>query len=140
MIDPRCSARRRSRGFVLVGLAVTIALGLLSRRHPLPGLLAEYTGDALYTVAVFWCAAFVRPGWPGGRLAVLAAAFAAAIECSQLLSPGWLCELRATRLGALLLGQGFQWADLLAYAVGAAVAWGIDRLLVVSGRPPARGR
>ena len=118
----------RSRPGSLACLAVTVALGLLSRLHPLPGFLAEYTGDALYTVAVFWTAACVWPAAPGWRLAGLAAALSAAIECSQLLPWGWLCDLRATRLGALVLGQGFQWQDLLAQAVGAAAAWGSDRL------------
>lgn len=121
---------RRARWRSLTCLAVTIALGLLSRRYPLPGFLAEYTGDALYTVAVFWVAAFVRPAAPGWALAITAAAFSAAIECSQLVTVGWLDDLRRTRLGALLLGQGFQWQDLLAYTAGAAVAWGIDGLFV----------
>ena len=43
--------RTRRRPWLLAALAAVVALGLLSRRHPLPGILAEYTGDALYTVA-----------------------------------------------------------------------------------------
>ena len=130
--------RPRPRSFAC--LAATIALGLLSRRYPLPGLLAEYTGDALYTVAVFQAAALAWPAAAAWRLAGLAAAFSTAIELSQLLSWGWLADLRATRIGALLLGQGFQWEDLLAYAVGAAAAWGIDGLFraLAPGRRSAR--
>ena len=130
----------RSRGFVLGCLVATVALGLLSRRYPLPGFLAEYAGDALYTVAVFWAAALVWPAWSGGRLAILAAAFSTVVEMSQLCSVGWLDDLRATRFGALVLGQGFQWEDLLAYAVGAAAAWGSDGLFraLAPGRRSAR--
>jgi len=46
---------------------------------------------------------------------------------SQLVQIGWLDALRATRLGGLLLGHGFQTADLVAYAVGTLVALTADR-------------
>lgn len=108
-------------------LAATIALGLLSRRHPLPGVLAEHTGDALYAVAVFVALSVVLPRAPGVRLGIAAFAVSAAVEAAQAIDVAWLAELRRTRLGALLLGQGFQWADLLAYAIGAAVAVAVDR-------------
>lgn len=117
---------RRLRPAIAAALLATAALGLLSRRYPLPGLLAEHTGDALYATAAFWLFALLRPAAPTRTLALAAFAFAAAVEASQLLSWPWLRDLRANRLGALLLGQGFQWADLAAYAAGAALAAGLD--------------
>ena len=57
---------------------------------------------------------------------MLALAFSVAIELSQLLTWPWLVELRATRLGGLVLGQGYQWADLLAYLIGATLAAVLD--------------
>jgi len=112
----------RRRFAVAAALLATAALGLLSRRYPLPGLLAEYTGDAAYATAAFFL--FALP-WPRARtttLLVLAFGFAAAVEASQLLAWPWLQDLRATRLGGLLLGHGYQTADLAAYAVGALLA------------------
>ena len=44
-----------------------------------------------------------------------------AIECSQLLSYDWLLQLRSTRLGALVLGQGFLWSDIAAYVGGVLI-------------------
>lgn len=130
-------ARRRSA--VLAALFVTIALGLLSRRFPLPGLLAEHTGDALYASAAFWLFAWLRPAAGSQSLAMLAAAFAAAVEFSQLLTWPWLGALRANPFGALLLGQGFQAADLFAYAGGAVLACVADvTFLARSTRPPDR--
>jgi hypothetical protein len=44
------------------------------------------------------------------------------VEVSQLSSADWLVGLRSTRLGALVLGRGFVWSDLLCYAAGALSA------------------
>jgi uncharacterized protein involved in response to NO len=122
------AAEARSRWRVAACLATVIGLGLLSRRYPLPGVLAEHTGDALYTVAVFAALAWCRPAWPGARLAAVAFLVSAAVEFAQLLSWPWLVELRRSTLGALLLGQGFQGADFVAYAIGAVGAWSLDGL------------
>lgn len=104
-------------------------MGLLSRAFPLPGWFAEHTGDALYTVAVFWALACAQPAARPLALAVLAWGLSALVEVSQLLDWAWLAALRSTRVGALLLGQGFQWADLVAYALGAVLALALDRLI-----------
>ncbi|MFM1871537.1 MAG: hypothetical protein RL398_959 [Planctomycetota bacterium] len=111
---------KRSRSITL--LAATIALGLLSRRFPLPGLLAEHLGDALYATAAAWLATLLRPSLRAADTALAGFAIATLVECQQLLDWGWLVELRHTRVGALVLGQGFQAADLLAYACGALLA------------------
>lgn len=111
---------------------MVIALGLLSRRCPLPGVLAEHAGDALYTVAVFFASAWVAPAARGSVLAVGAFGISAAVECGQLLSWSWLVDLRRSTVGALVLGQGFQWADFLAYGSGALGVWAVD--LCAAGR------
>lgn len=116
----------RRRWWVAAWLAITVAAGLASRAWPLPGLFAEYTGDALYAVAVFFAWAWLFPAARGARLGVAAFLTAAVIESAQSLQWPWLVELRTTRLGSLVLGQGFQWADFVAYAVGAAVAFAVD--------------
>lgn len=116
----------RRRALVATALAATVALGLLSRRHPLPGLLAEHAGDALWTVAAFWLAALAAPAASGRRLAAAAWLVSAAVEASQLLGWPWLRSLRGTALGALLLGHGAKAADLVAYAVGALLACAVD--------------
>lgn len=116
----------RSRSLTL--LTVTIALGLLSRRYPLPGLLAEHLGDALYATAACWLAVIARPQLRAADAALAGFAFATLVECQQLLDWNWLITLRHTRLGAMLLGQGFQAADLLAYACGAIAAGAVASL------------
>lgn len=121
--------RRRPRWLVAVLLAATIALGLLSRRYPLPGILAEYTGDALYATAAYWGFALLAAAARAPILAVIAFVACLLVECSQMLSWPWLQDLRATSVGRLLLGSGFKWPDLVAYAVGVSVAATVDRIV-----------
>lgn len=131
MPDPAASLPRAHSA---AALAATIGLGLASRAAPLPGPFAEHTGDALYTVAVCWALGLLRPRTPAVPLAVVAFGVSAAVEFSQRLDWPWLVALRGTTPGRLLLGQGFSWADLVAYAIGAALACCLGRLM----RRPAR--
>lgn len=119
---------RRLRRWVSLALALTVVLGLLSRRYPLPGILAEYTGDALYAAAAFWGFAWLACAASAAKVAVWAFSACVLVELSQLLSWPWLQELRATTVGGLLLGQGFKWPDLIAYAIGVSVAGTVDRI------------
>ncbi len=108
-----------------------IALGLASRSgSPLiPSWLARNAGDALWTMAVYGVLAWLWPRAKATHLAWGALAISFAVECSQLVSAQWLAELRRTLAGRLLLGQGWQSADLLRYGAGAALAYAFDRRL-----------
>lgn len=119
---------KRSRWHLGCAIALVIAAGLLSRRLPLPGVFAEHTGDALYATTAFCLFALLWPAAPGRLLALAAFLFAAGIELSQLLTWPWLQELRATRVGALCLGQGFVVADFPAYGVGALLGLLFDNI------------
>jgi hypothetical protein len=118
----------RSRGMLTAVAAVTIALGLATRRFPgaFPPVVAKYGGDALWAMLVYWLLAILRPRASAVRLALLALAISIADELSQLIDWHWLQVIRGTRLGALVLGQGFLWSDLVCYAVGVAAACAID--------------
>ena len=120
----------RNRVWVAVALAVTITLGLLSRRYPLPGILAEYTGDALYTCAGFAGLALLFARTRTRSLAIAAFVLSAAVEFSQLLTWQWLEDLRQTLCGRLILGSGFKWPDMVAYFLGAMAAGAVDFALL----------
>ena len=107
-------------------MALLIALGLLSRRYPLPGILAEYTGDALYATAAYAGYALFWPRGPSRALALLAFGSCLAVELSQAVNIKFLNDLRSTAVGAMLLGAGFKWPDLLAYLAGVSGAAVVD--------------
>jgi len=48
----------------------------------------------------------------------LSLAFSYCIEISQLYHDTWIDAIRGTTLGALVLGHGFLWSDIVAYTVG----------------------
>ncbi len=128
-----CSASR-SRLVTAALLLLTIALGLASRRFApaLPHFIAAYAGDALWAAMVFWIAAFVRPRANTRTLAAVALGVSFAVELSQLYQARWVNEIRDTRLGALALGHGFLWSDLVCYAAGVAAAAAVDLVLCLS--------
>ena len=113
--------RRRNRVTYVLALAVVILLGLLSRSalaDALPSFLSTYAGDTLWALALFLTLGLVFPGLRLGVVAGMTIAIAFSVELSQLYHAAWIDSIRRTRLGALVLGFGFKWSDLLCYAVG----------------------
>ena len=121
----------RSRALYARLLLMTIVLGLGSRRFGgmLPEVIARYAGDVLWATMVFWICALISPRAHTMRLASVAIGVSVAVEMSQLYRAPWLDALRANPIGALALGQGFLWSDLVCYAVGVTLGLGVDLLL-----------
>lgn len=135
-------ARPVARCRLLIGalLLVTIVSGLASRRFGnwLPEFVATYAGDALWAAMVYWLAAMALPRAQPRRLAAIALGVSLAIEVSQLYHAPWSDAVRATRLGALALGHGFLWSDLVCYAAGVAVTVLIDKRLLPLAKSQSR--
>ena len=117
---------RKLRICYLAGIAVLIALGLLSRRVK---FVPSACGDALWAMMVYCCFRIVLIRKPMIISAMAALITSFAIEFSQMLTPDWLVKIRSTFLGHMLLGQGFLWSDLLAYTIGIAVIYGLTALI-----------
>lgn len=112
-----------------LSLLATVALGLTSRKFPLPPEI----GDALWAVAVYLGLRWVFLGKWQSRIALLALLISFGVEFSQLLTWPWLVAVRQTTLGHLLLGQGFLVQDLLAYAIGILAIAILDKYLLRKG-------
>jgi len=110
----------RSR-FVYAGLAALTAIcGLATRplRQVIAPELAENIGDALWAVLVYLLIALIWRRQGSGRIALAALMISIAVECSQLCHAPWIEAIRKTTLGGLVIGWGFAWGDLVAYASG----------------------
>ena len=124
---------RRSRWLIAILALLVIAVGLSSRRGlvQFPAVLGNYPGDALWAWVVLLCVAWVRPAITRGRLIGVSLVIAFAIEFLQLYQAPWIQAVRANKLAYLVLGNGFDPLDLLAYvvgiALGATVDWGWQR-------------
>lgn len=115
----------RRRWETLAALVLVIALGLLYDRFraTAPGLNQEL-GGVLYVLAWSLGVFLLAPLAPTARWAPwIVGATTAGLEFLQLWQPPGLQALRATRLGALVLGTTFAWADFPYYLAGASLAW-----------------
>ncbi len=123
---------RRSRLVSALLFAVTVALGLGSRRFStlLPPLLHKNAGDILYATMIFWLLGVCFPTSSGQRLCAGAFLACAAVEFAKLIQAPWLAGLRHTQAGALALGTGFHISNLVCYALGAGLGLAIERLLL----------
>ncbi len=126
------TAPRRRIAPYLALLVGTVLLGLATRRYPeaFPEVIARFGGDALWATAVFWIIALMRRRSATLRIGVSALAIAFVVEMSQLYRAPWIEAVRATGPGALALGHGFLWSDLLSYAIGVLLAAATDAAIV----------
>lgn len=118
-------SKRVIRFFLYLSIiAVTIAVGLWSRSDAVSSetLLGKYGGDVLWAAMVYWGAALLFFNRTYRAPFLFAMLFSFGIEFSQFSHAHWLMDLRATRLGALVLGHGFLFSDLICYSVGITVA------------------
>jgi len=106
--------------YYLVAMAVTIVIGLLSRK--LSFVPAE-TGDALWAVMVFCLCRAVMVRQRLFVIALISLLISYGVEASQLIQWEWLTQFRSTTFGHLVLGQGFLWQDLVAYTIGIATIY-----------------
>lgn len=131
--------RRRRLVPYVTGIVIVIGVGLATRRFPdlVPDFLGKSPGDALWGLMVYlgWGLFFRR--WNPMALGCSALASCWAVEFSQLYQAPWINEIRSYRLGHLVLGSGFHWPDLPAYAVGVGVGMFIE-ILAVSGVEKSR--
>ena len=119
------------RLFSAIAAAAAIALGLFTRSRLIefPQFVLEYVGDALWAAMVYFLFAFLFPSKKPTTIAIFAVVFSFSIELSQLYQAAWINDIRANKLAALVLGQGFKPSDFVCYSAGVIVALLIDRKL-----------
>ena len=130
-ISQRMNIGLNSRLYLTLFL-LTIALGLFSRSayFPLSAFIADFTGDILWGLMVFWLVSILRLKWPIKGKVIAALIFSFAIEFLQLYQAPWIEGLRENKFARLVLGSGFKFEDLLCYSAGIFIGLLIDHYLV----------
>ena len=101
------------------------AIEILIALHVRDAIIRPYGGDLLAVVLVY-AGARVFVSISSSTLAWLSFAVGCTVELFQLFGvPGWL-ELQRYPILHIAVGTTFQWGDLVAYALGALLAWIID--------------
>ena len=108
----------------IIAVTVVIIAGLLSRKIQ---AIPLWVGDVLWALMVYLLVRAVLITSSLKKVALISLLFCFAIEFSQLYQRAWINSLRRTLPGRLILGQGFLWGDLLAYAVGVGIGCFISR-------------
>lgn len=120
-------------------VVVVVSLGLSVRKMTayLPDTVNIYLGDILWALMVYMLIRLVSFRFSIKTVAVLGLSFCFLIETSQLYHSEWIDNIRNTTLGALVLGFGFLWSDLLAYSLGILTGVLVDYYLYNSLRNKA---
>ena len=118
-------ARNRVHYFFII--IFVVLLGLFSRSRFTPEIIYPYIGDAFYALMMYFIVAFLCPASPRKTVFLTAVAICFVIELSQLYQAEWINNIRNYKLGALVLGHGFLWSDLLAYLFGALAGFFLER-------------
>ncbi|WP_200938427.1 DUF2809 domain-containing protein [Cellulomonas sp. Root137] len=120
----------RQRMLAALAAAGLVALGLLVSR--LDGPLADKVGDVLYAALVYALLVVVAPRARRWAVAAVAFGVCALVELAQLTGiPA--AAVAAVPAARYVLGTTFVALDLVAYAVGAALAAFVRRPPVVPG-------
>jgi len=126
--DASWTGERRSRALYVAFALATVAIGLLVHvgGTALDPAVRDVLGDALWAAMIVWLTGAAAPGARPITRCLAAYAVCALVEASQLYHAPALDTLRATRLGHLVLGSGFDARDFAAYALGVAGAALLD--------------
>ena len=117
----------------------TIVVGLVVHLHgvALGPVARDALGDALWAMMIVWWAGVLAPRARLAMRSMCAYAVCVVVEVSQLYHAPALDAVRATTLGHLVLGSGFDPRDLVSYAAGVGVATLLEWTIVRrrTGRP-----
>ncbi|HEV3260329.1 MAG TPA: DUF2809 domain-containing protein [Gemmataceae bacterium] len=109
----------------LAALALTVAVGLLSRLQPIGWYAWDKSlGDVLYAVAAYLVLALVLPRKAPALVAGVALAFCLAVEAFQATGiPARYAQILVVRW---VLGTTFAWHDIGCYVIGVGVITALD--------------
>lgn len=130
LLKPINSQYRNMRIAYVITIIITIFLGLASRKWSLflPLFVAQNSGDVLWAIMVYFGFRFLLIRKSTFIAILLSFLFSFSIEFSQLYQEDWINQIRATTLGALILGKGFLTEDLIRYTTGIVIAAVLDKV------------
>ena len=118
----------RVRILYIAAVIIVIVLGICSRKFAdsLPVFVSNHAGDALWASMIYLGVRAIavnhRRSWAAG----ISLIFCCAVGFSQLYQADWINSIRNTLLGALELGKGFLYVDLVRYTAGILIAYVVD--------------
>lgn len=114
---------KRKRVLYFILIITVMILGIASRKYGeyLPEVISKYSGDILWALMVYLGFGFLLSKTSIKSIALISLIFSFGIEISQLYNSAWINTIRETTIGALVLGHGFLFSDLLCYTIGVLI-------------------
>ncbi len=125
--------KKRILYFAIIAVTVATGITVRAKKDWFPEIVNLYLGDILYAFMMYFIVCFISPKFKFRLKFITALLICYLIEISQLYQSDWINSLRVTTLGKLVLGSGFLWSDLLAYAIGVSGAFFIDKFWLAGG-------
>lgn len=119
---------RNKRAACFTVVLLLIIIGILSRQTT---VIPLFFGDIVYAMMVYFIIRTVFLQHAHFKIAFISLLICYLIELSQLYQASWINEIRKTLLGHYVLGQGFLWSDLIAYAFGILSAFVINKKVML---------
>ncbi|WP_264523401.1 DUF2809 domain-containing protein [Flavobacterium sp. N502536] len=115
--------KKRRIPYLFLFLCV-VCCGILSRKI---AIIPLCFGDALYAIMMYVLVRILFFNQKTTTAVLFSLTICYSIEFFQLYQADWIIALRKTLFGRYVLGQGFLWSDLLAYTIGIAIAFIIEK-------------
>lgn len=114
----------RGQRLLIAGIVIAAGLGVRAYGYEigLPFILVKYGGSVLWGAMVYFLVGVVAGDKPQSRIFAIALCISVAVEFFRLYHLPWLDTFRLTLWGKLLLGRVFALWNILAYAIGIALA------------------
>ncbi len=106
-----------------------LALATRSHRSWFPHLVVVYGGDIIWSGMFVFFLRMLLLKTPLWKLTLFNYILGVLDECSQLNNSSLMVAIRSTYFGRLMFGVGFLWSDLVCYAIGSLLGWGIAALI-----------
>lgn len=119
---------RRHRKTYLVFILITILIGLISRSEIFSGWINSHLGDYLYALLFFLIFGFIFRKSKSYKILLISLIFCYAIEFLQLYQADWINFIRNYKVSRLILGNSFQWNDILSYTLGGTTGYILEIL------------
>ena len=124
--------RNKRRKWTLIAIALIVPLGFYTKFYsgPAAGWVNHSLGGVLYVI--FWSLLFslILPRAKAWKIVKGVFTVTCLLEFLQLWHPAFLEAVRDTFIGVTLIGNSFSWLDLIHYAAGSLLAWGLLALLL----------
>lgn len=120
---------RRITYFILFIFFIWLALATRHYKDWFHPLIVKYGGDIIWAGAFLLLLRVIFIKVRVWKLAVWCYTLGVLDELSQLINTNWANSVRSTTIGRLMFGVGFVWSDLLCYAIGTLLAWGLIEVM-----------